>query len=47
MPNEVIRIELKTPRRGNMNSNQYQFVHANGSIKTKVVPKLVVTPPTT
>ena len=25
-----------------MNSNQYQFTHANGTVKTKVVPKLVV-----
>jgi hypothetical protein len=47
MPNEVVRVQLKTPRRPSMNSNQYQFTHANGSIKTKVVPKLEVAPPTT
>ena len=47
MPNEVIRVELKSPRNAKMNSNQYQFTHANGSIKPKVVPKLGVTPPAT
>jgi hypothetical protein len=47
MPNEVIRVELKTPRNPRMNTNQYQFTHANGSVKPKVVPKLVATPPAT
>jgi hypothetical protein len=37
---EVISITLKTPRNPQMNSNQYQFTHANGAIKTKVVPKI-------
>lgn len=46
MPNEVIRVELKTPRNQKMNTNQYQFTHANGDVKPKVVPKLVVAPPT-
>jgi hypothetical protein len=46
MPNEVISVTLKTPKNPKMNSNQYQFSHANGTIKTKVVPKLEVTPPT-
>ena len=46
MPNEVIRVELKIPRRPTMNTNQYQFTHANGTVKPKVVPKLAVTPPT-
>ncbi len=46
MPNDVIRIELKTPRRPAMNSNKYEFKHGNGSVKPTVVPKLVVTPPT-
>jgi hypothetical protein len=46
-PNEVIRVELKTPKRPNMNTNQYQFTHANGAVKPKVVPKLVVGPPPT
>jgi hypothetical protein len=47
MPNEVIRVELKSPKSARMNSNQYQFTHANGAVKPKVVPKLVVTPPAT
>lgn len=37
---EVISITLKTPRTPAMNSNQYQFTHANGNIKTQLVPKL-------
>jgi hypothetical protein len=47
MPNEVIRVELRTPKSPKMNTNQYQFTHANGSVKPKVVPKLVVGPGTT
>ena len=39
-PNEVIEIEFKTPRDAKMSSNQYQFSHANGTIKTQLVPKL-------
>jgi hypothetical protein len=46
MPNEVIRVELKTPKSPKMNTNQYQFTHANGTVKPKVVPKLVVAPAT-
>jgi hypothetical protein len=46
---EVISITLRTPRNPAMNSNQYQFSHANGTIKTTIVPKLEVpktdTPP--
>jgi hypothetical protein len=41
-PNEVISITLRTPRTPTMNSNQYQFSHANGTIKTNIVPKLEV-----
>lgn len=37
---EVISITLTTPRTPAMNSNQYQFTHANGSIKTNIVPKI-------
>lgn len=47
MVNEVIKVELKTPRKPSMNTNQYQFTHANGAVKPKVVPKLAVTPPAT
>ncbi len=47
MPNQVIKIELTTPRRPGMGDNQYNFSHANGTIaKPKVVPKLEVTPTT-
>ncbi len=39
-PNEVIELEFKTPRDPKMNTNQYKFSHANGDIKTQLVPKL-------
>ncbi len=45
MPDEVITVTLKTPRKSTMKSNQYQFSHANGTVKPKTVPKL--TAPTT
>lgn len=45
MPGEVITVTLKTPYKATMNSNQYQFLHANGPVKPKTVPKL--TPSTT
>ena len=45
MPNEIITITLRTPKKPTMQSNQYNFTHANGSIKLKLVPKL--TPSTT
>ena len=37
---EVVPITLRTPRNPNMDTNQYQFTHANGTIKTNVVPKI-------
>ena len=45
MPNEIITITLRTPKKPTMQSNQYNFTHANGTIKLKAVPKL--TPSTT
>jgi hypothetical protein len=45
MPNEIITITLRTPKKPSMQSNQYNFTHANGTIKLKLVPKL--TPSTT
>lgn len=39
-PGEIITVTLKTPRKPSMQSNQYQFTHANGAVKTKIVPKL-------
>ena len=43
MPNEVITVTLKTPKTAKMLSNQYNFTHANGTVKPKAVPKLVAT----
>jgi hypothetical protein len=42
---EVIEIKLTTPRKPGMGDNRYNFSHANGEIKTKVVPKLDVPKP--
>lgn len=39
-PNEVLELTFQTPRNPTMNTNQYQFSHANGEIKTQLVPKL-------
>jgi hypothetical protein len=44
-PNEVIKIELKTPRNPQMQRNQYQFSHANGAIKPKTVKSIDVPKP--
>jgi hypothetical protein len=40
MPNEVIDVVLKVPTNPKMDRNQYKFEHANGTIKTKLLPKL-------
>jgi hypothetical protein len=45
-PGEVIAVTLTTPRRTGMGDNRYDFAHANGTIKTKVVPKLELAKPT-
>jgi hypothetical protein len=39
-PNEVLEITFRTPRNARMSTNQYRFTHANGDIKTQLVPKL-------
>lgn len=39
-PNEIVELTFQTPRNPNMNTNQYRFSHANGEIKTQLVPKL-------
>jgi hypothetical protein len=39
-PGEVITVTLETPRNPKMNSNRYNFSHANGEIKPTLVPKL-------
>ena len=40
MPGEVIDVVLKVPTNPKMNSNQYKFEHANGTIKATKMPKL-------
>jgi hypothetical protein len=39
-PNEILELTFQTPRNPSMNTNQYRFTHANGDIKTQLVPKL-------
>jgi hypothetical protein len=46
MKDEVIRVELRTPRSPKFKSNQYQFTHANGAVKPTVVKSLTVSAPT-
>lgn len=40
LPGEVVTITLRTPKNPKMDRNSYQFSHANGTIKAKVLPKL-------
>jgi hypothetical protein len=42
MPGEVINITLTTPSNPRMQSNSYNFVHANGTVKPRKVPKIEV-----
>jgi uncharacterized protein YcfL len=39
-PGEIVEVTLRTPVNPRMDRNQYQFAHANGDVKTTVVPKL-------
>ena len=39
-PGEIVEVTLRTPVNPRMDRNQHQFAHANGDIKTTVVPKL-------
>ncbi len=39
-PNEIVELSFSTPRNAAMNNNQYRFSHANGEVKTQLVPKL-------
>jgi hypothetical protein len=39
-PGEVVTVVLETPRQPNMDRNQYQFKHANGTIKTTLLRSL-------
>jgi hypothetical protein len=40
MPGEVITVTLTTPANARMTSNSFNFVHANGTVKPKRVPKI-------
>ena len=40
MPEEVINVTLTTPFNSRMTSNSYNFIHANGNVKPKAVPKI-------
>jgi hypothetical protein len=42
MPGEIITVRLTTPFNARMTSNSYNFVHANGNVKPKSVPKIDV-----
>ena len=42
MPDEVITVTLTTPFNTRMQSNSYNFIHANGNVKPKLVPKIDV-----
>lgn len=42
MPGEVINVTLTTPFNARMTSNSYNFIHANGNVKPKAVPKIEV-----
>ena len=42
MPGEVITVTLTTPANPRMTSNSFNFVHANGTVKPKRVPKIDV-----
>ena len=42
MPGEVMTITLTNPFNSRMASNSYNFIHANGNVKPKNVPKIDV-----
>ena len=42
MPGEVINVTLTTPFNTRMQSNSYNFIHANGNVKPRSVPKIDV-----
>jgi hypothetical protein len=42
MPGEVITVTLTTPANPRMSSNSFNFVHANGTVKPRNVPKIDV-----
>jgi hypothetical protein len=42
MPGEVINVTLTSPFNARMTRNSYNFVHANGTVKPRNVPKIEV-----
>lgn len=40
-PGEVATVKIETPYNAKMKANNYNFTHANGTIKPHAVPKLV------
>jgi hypothetical protein len=42
MPGEVITVTFSNPFNARMSSNSYNFIHANGNVKPKSVPKIDV-----
>lgn len=40
LPGEVTTVTLKTPKNPKMDRNNYQFSHANGQIKAKLLQKM-------
>jgi hypothetical protein len=44
-PGKVVTVELRTPYSANMNSNKYNFVHANGDVKAVLLKKIDEVPP--
>lgn len=42
MPGEVINVTLTSPYNARMTNNSYNFIHANGTVKPKNVPKIDV-----
>jgi hypothetical protein len=39
MPQEIVTIELRTPKNPKMDRNSYQFSHANGKVQAETVKK--------
>jgi flagellar basal body L-ring protein FlgH len=42
MPGDVITVTFTNPFNARMSSNSYNFIHANGNVKPKAVPKIEV-----
>jgi hypothetical protein len=40
MPGEIIQVTLTTPFNARMQNNSLNFIHANGDVKPKAVPKI-------